>query len=55
MVLIHASLVPVSGTSEKCMLCAHALECQPFPPRTLLKARIIFVAAMVYTVKTLKI
>ena len=47
-------LVPVSGTSEKRLLLAHPLESLLFLPRTLSKVRIIFVAAMVNIMKTLK-
>ena len=47
-------LVPVSGTSEKRLLLAQALESLLFLPRTLSKVRIIFVAAMVNIMKTLE-
>ena len=47
-------LVPVSGTSEKRLLCVHAFESLSFLPRTLSKVRVIIVAAMVNVMNTLK-
>ena len=46
--------MPVSGTSEKRLLCVHAFESLSFFPRTLSKVRVIIVAAMVNVMNTLK-
>ena len=50
----RVTLVPISGTSEKRLLCVHAFETLSFLPRTLSKVRVIIVAAMVNVMKTLK-